>query len=290
MASGSMRDIKAKINATKKTSQITKAMNMVSASKLRKAESTIKNYRPFMKSIEILISHLIHSTLDVEHTMLKEREVKRTGYILITSDRGLAGGYNNSLFRKFKDDVEQKHKSSKEYEVAVLGLKGYTYYRNKDLNLVNDEVVNIRDDVQFLDIKDTIQSMIDLYVLEEIDEIVIYYNHYVNTVTQTVEAAQVLPVKDVAKSDEEVPKLYDLEPSPQAVIDTLMPIYIQNMIYGYILNAKASEHASRMTAMKNATDNAIDLIDTLTLHYNRARQAAITQEISEIVGGVAALE
>jgi F-type H+-transporting ATPase subunit gamma len=288
MAGGTAREIKTKIEATKKTSQITKAMNMVSASKLRKAERTIRGYRPFLQSIKDTISHILNSNLDVSHKMLEDRKVKKTGYLLITSDRGLAGGYNNNLFRQFREDLEERNQTSDDYILGILGSKGYTYFKNKDVHIINKNVVNLRDDVQFVDIVSLIQQMIDMYILEEIDEIVIYYNKYINTITQKIVSDKILPVNEIDGSNR--PILYELEPSPQEVLDTLMPIYIQNTIYGFILNAKASEHAARMTAMKNATDNAKEIVDNLNLHYNRARQASITQEITEIVGGAAALK
>lgn len=288
MAGGTAREIKNKIEATKKTSQITKAMNMVSASKLRKAERVIKGYRPFMQSIKDTISQILSSNLDVNHKMLEERDVKKTGYILITSDRGLAGGYNSNLFRQFKQDISEKHLSSDKYLLGIIGNKGFGYYKNKDVQIVNKNVVNIRDDIQFIDIVSLIQQMVDMFILEEIDEVIVYYNKYVNTIKQDIISEKILPIKEINGLNK--PIIYELEPTPQDVLDTLMPIYIQNIIYGFILNAKASEHAARMTAMKNATDNAKEIVDNLNLHYNRARQASITQELTEIIGGAAALK
>lgn len=282
---GSTRDIKNKITSTKKISQITKAMHVVSASKLRRAEKTMKDYRPFMKSVKNTIGHILSSNIEVTHKMLERRLVEKTGYLLITSDRGLAGGYNNNLFRQFLNDIKGKHDTSK---VAVIGNKGYGYFKNKDVHIINEQVIYNRDDVQFIDIISLIQKLIDMYLLEEIDEIVVYYNKYVNTIKQDIIAERILPVDKIEGDENQV--LYDLEPSPQEVLNTLMPVYIQNVIYGYILNAKASEHAATMTAMKNATDNAKEIVENLTLHYNRARQASITQEITEIVGGAAALK
>ncbi|MDF2699150.1 MAG: synthase subunit gamma [Haloplasmataceae bacterium] len=284
----STRHIKSKINATQKISQITKAMNMVSASKLRKAERTIKEYRPFIKSVQNTIATILSSNIDVSHKMLEERKVKKTGYLIITTDRGLAGGYNANIYRKFFNDVKLKHKSSDEYFVGVLGSRGFSYLLNKDLKLINKNVINIRDDVQFIDILDLIQKMIDMYIIEEIDEIIVYYNKYMNTLNQQVTFEKILPVSNINGEKSKI--LYELEPSPQAVLDTLMPIYFQNVIYGFILNAKASEHAARMNAMNNATNNAKEIINKLTVHYNRARQAAITQEITEIVSGASALK
>ncbi|HEY8365390.1 MAG TPA: ATP synthase F1 subunit gamma [Haloplasmataceae bacterium] len=288
MALGTARDIKNKIEATKKTSQITKAMNMVSASKLRRAEKVTKEYQPFMRSIKNTIAQILNSNIDIKHKMLEKREIKKTGYLLITSDRGLAGGYNNNLFRKFLSDVEDKHHSNDDFYLGIIGSKGYYYFKSKDMNMINQRIINIRDDVQFIDIIEVIQKLIDMYILEEIDEIVVYYNKYINTLKQDITAEVILPIETIDGEDKSI--MYDFEPSPQQVLNTLLPIYIQNLIYGIILNAKTSEHAARMTAMKSATDNALEIVETLTTHYNRARQASITQELTEIVSGAAALK
>lgn len=288
MAGGTARDIKNKIEATKKTSQITKAMNMVSASKLRRAEKVMKDYLPFMQSVKNTIVQILNSNLDIKHKMLEKRDVKKTGYLLITSDRGLAGGYNNNLFRQFLNDVNVKHQSNDDFYLGIIGSKGYYYFKSKDMNLINQRIINIRDDVQFIDIMEIIQKLIDMYILEEIDEIIIYYNKYINTLKQDITREVILPIESIDGEEKEI--IYDFEPSPQKVLNTLMPIYIQNLIYGIILNAKTSEHAARMTAMKSATDNAKEIVETLTTHYNRARQASITQELTEIVSGAAALK
>ena len=288
MASGTARDIKNKIEATRKTSQITKAMNMVSASKLRRAEKKMRDYRPFMKNLQDTIAQILNSNLDLQHKMLEKREVKKTGYLLITSDRGLAGGYNNNLFRQFLKDVKEKYKTNDDYYLGIIGSKGYYYFQAQDVNIINKNIINIRDDIQFIDIVELIQKMIDMYILEEVDEITIYYNKYINTIRQDITAEKILPIDTIEGDKRQI--LYEFEPSPQQVLNVLMPIYIQNMIYGFILNAKTSEHAARMTAMKSATDNAMEIIENLTLHYNRARQAAITQELTEIVSGAAALK
>lgn len=289
MAASSMRDIKAKINATRKTAQITKAMYMVSASKLKRAERKIKGYQPYLKSIQDTIATILNSSLDLSHKMLEKREIKRTAYILITSDRGLAGGYNSNLIREFFHNVKLRHQSEEEYVIGVLGQKGYNYFRSKQIEILNRQPYHVRDDIQFVDFIELIQYIMDLYLIGKVDEVIIYYNQYVNTITQKVVAEKVLPIEKLEGNINQN-LIYEFEPSAQKVLDNLIPIYIQNVIYGFILNAKTSEYAAQMTAMNNATDNAMELIDTLTLHYNRARQAAITQEITEIVSGAAALE
>lgn len=284
----SLRDIKSKINATNKISQITSAMEMVSAAKLRRAESLVKKYQPFLQSIKDVLAHIVGSDLEITHTMLQKREIKKTAYLLVTSDRGLNGSYNHNIYRTFFQDAEKRHQNDSEYIVSVLGQKGFNYLRSKGIKLINDRPFYVRDDIQFIDFIELIQHIIDLYIDEEIDEVVVYYNKYVNKLKQVVVSERVLPIESI-ESDKKTNLIYDFEPSPRVVLNTLMPIYLQNLIYGLILNAKTSEHAARMNSMKNATENAHEIIDTLNLHYNRARQQAITQEITEIVSGASAL-
>ncbi len=289
----SMREIKSRITATKKTSQITKAMHMVSASKLKKAEGSIKGFRPLMFQLRNMIDNLL-DTDDISHPMLTTREIKQTCYILVSSDRGLAGPYNSSVFKAFKSYVSEHHKDNN-FVVATIGHKAHSFAKRSKYNLLNQDPINIRDDIQFIDFKEITELFIDRYLEDKIDKIVVFYNHFVNTITQKVEHFQLLPIEDsytsVTEQEEETGMrlIYNYEPSPQAIIDHLLPMYVENTLYGIILDAKASEHASRMTAMKSATDNAEELIQTLQLHYNRARQAAITVELTDIIGGANAV-
>ena len=290
----SMREIRSRITATKKTSQITKAMHMVSASKLRKAERSIKGYRPLMYRLREMIDNLLTSD-DVTHPMLVEREINKTCYIIVSSDRGLAGPYNSSIFKEFKLFVEENHKSNDEFVVAPIGHKAMSFAKRGGYNLLIKESINVRDDVQFIDFKSVTENFIASYLKGNIDKIFVFYNHFVNTITQEVEHLQLLPVMNGFKDEEEVKEetgvklIYNYEPNPATIIRHLLPMYVENTLYGIILDAKASEHAARMTAMKSATDNAEDIIKTLQLHYNRARQAAITVELTDIIGGANAV-
>lgn len=277
----SMRNVKNRIVATKKTSQITNAMNMVSASKLKKSERTIKNYLPFVRQIEDVISDLVNSGEDFEHPLLTVRECKKTCYILITSDRGLAGPFNNNLFKKINEIISNHHPS--EYVVAPLGSRGYNYVKKMRYNMVNDEMILLRDDVSFDDIMGVITQIIKMYLNKEVDKVVIYYNHFVNTLVQKVQSKVLLPIKK--RFDKKSKDIYLYEGGIDSILDTVLPLYIQSLIYGVVLDSKASEHASRMTAMKSATDNAKEVISELELLYNRARQAEITSEITDIIGG-----
>ncbi len=289
----SMREIRSRITATKKTSQITKAMHMVSASKLKKAERAITEYRPLMYRLREMIDNLL-DTDDVSHPMLSERDIKKTCYIIVSSDRGLAGPYNSSVFKTFSQFIDENHKSDSEFVVAPIGHKAMSFVKRKGYKLLIEEAINVRDDVQFIDFKSVTNSFIDSYLKGEIDKIVVYYNHFVNTITQEVIGEQLLPITNGHKKEDTEERkttklIYSYEPSPKAIINHLLPMYVENTLYGIILDAKASEHAARMTAMKSATDNADDLIQTLQLHYNRARQAAITVELTDIIGGANAV-
>jgi len=296
----SMREIRSRINATKKTSQITKAMYMVSASKLKRAERSIKGFRPLMYRLREMIESLLEQD-DISHPMLTEREITRTCYIIVSSDRGLAGPYNSSIFKAFQAHVKETHKSTDEFVVAAIGHRAMSFAKRYKYNLLIEEPINVRDDVQFIDFKSVTEEFIHSYLKGDIDKIIVFHNHFINTITQEVEKTQLLPVangalKEIKEKQDlgedevnNIRRIYNYEPSPKAIINHLLPMYVENTLYGFILDAKASEHASRMTAMKSATDNAEELIGTLQLHYNRARQAAITNELTDIIGGANAI-
>lgn len=287
----SMRDIKQRITATRKTSQITKAMHMVSASKLRKAERSIYAFRPLAKRLSGVLSNVLSADVDLTHPMLEARPVEKTAYILVSSDRGLAGPYNNRTFKAFEAHIREVHESNDEFIVIALGFKAYHYARRNGYELMNEEVIQVRDDVQFVDFQPVSDQFIKAYLSGQVDKIEVFYNQYINTLNQSVEHQTLVPLEfnpfvetDPSKT-EGLKTMYVYEPSASGVLYQLLPMYVVNTLYGMILEAKASEHASRMTAMKSATDNAIDLIDTLQLQYNRARQEAITTELTDIIGG-----
>jgi len=288
----SMREIKSRITATKKTAQITKAMHMVSASKLKKAERSMKSYRPLMHQLREMIDNLLDSDTLLSHPMLVERESNHVCYILVSSDRGLAGPYNSSVFKEFMSYVKEHHQSDDEFTVATIGYKAYSFAKRMNYKMLNTEVINVRDDIQFIDFKSVTEAFMMDFLKGKIDRIIVFYNHFINTISQRVEHQQILPVTN-GRVHEETEKglniIYNYEPSPQIIINHLLPMYVENTLYGMILDAKASEHASRMTAMKSATDNADEVIHSLQLHYNRARQAAITIELTDIIGGANAV-
>ncbi len=285
----SMREIKNRINATSKTSQITKAMNMVSASKLRKADKQNRAFIPTKERIKSVLEDILATYLDVTHPLLEPRETKRTGYILVTSDRGLAGPYNNNLLKAFKTHLQETHQNQDDFIVGTIGYKAFSFCKRNKYPMINTESVNSRDDVEFIDFQLMSRSFIKHYLNHKVDKIVIYYNHYVNTLTQTVDTYTLLPISTLVKKKDSQVAEFLFEPSPQEVINQLLPIYLENTLFGIILDAKTSEHAARMTAMKNASDNAEDVIKKLNLYYNRARQNAITIELTDIIGGANAV-
>ena len=286
--SNSLREVKLRMTSTQKTAQITKAMNMVSASKLRRAEKTYSDYKAFMKQLNDVLSNIVSSGEKFEHSMLKEREIKKVGYIIITSDRGLAGPYNSNVLKALTQEIKEKNYSTDDYVVGVIGTQGYAYCKKKGYNLLNSEPTFVRDDVAFIDIAEFGKSLISLYESGEIDSLVVIYNHYVNTLTQNVALKQILPISGV-EGKKEIVTEYEFDQGIEKSLNMILPMYVENMLYGLILDAKASEHSARMTAMKNATDNAETFIETLRLVYNRSRQAAITKELIDIVGGAKAV-
>lgn len=275
---GDAKLIKNKIQATQNTAQITKAMNMVSASKLKQAELAIRHYYGFLEKIESIVRNLVSSG-DVEHPLFIPRNGSRTCYIIITSERGLAGPFNNNIY-KLLDSLYKDGDC-----VLPMGIRGYNYTKKK-YKLLSDEVVILRDDVRFENIIDSLLLIINHYLNNDFDKVEIIYNHYVNTLTQTPMTRTLLPIKLEEKEGIDLTSHhYDFDGGIDNILDKVLPIYIENIVYGLILDSKASEHASRMTAMKSATDNATEIIEALQLMFNRARQQAITLELTDIIGG-----
>ncbi|MBA2871189.1 F-type H+-transporting ATPase subunit gamma [Anoxybacillus calidus] len=283
----SLRDIKTRINATKKTSQITKAMEMVSASKLNRAENNAKSFVPYMEKIQDVVASVALGSSNANHPMLVKRPVKKTGYLVITSDRGLAGAYNSNVLRTVYQTIQKRHKSTDEYAVIAIGRVGLSFFTKRNIPVVLN-ITGLPDQPSFADIKRIASQTVNMFADGTFDELYMYYNHYVSAIQQDVTEKKLLPLTDLAANKKLTS--YEFEPSQEEILEVLLPQYAESLIYGALLDAKASEHAARMTAMKNATDNAKELIRTLTLSYNRARQAAITQEITEIVAGANALQ
>ncbi|RIO52570.1 ATP synthase F1 subunit gamma [Staphylococcus pasteuri] len=286
----SLKEIDTRIKSTKKMKQITKAMNMVSSSKLRRAENNTKQFKPYMDKMQDAITAVASSNKNSNHPMLRQRDVKRSGYLVITSDKGLAGAYSANVLKKLISDIKEKHNDSSEYSIVVLGQQGVDFLKTRGYEIENS-LVELPDQPSFKSVQALAKHAIDLYSEENIDELNIYYSHYVSVLENKPTTKKVLPLsqEDSSQGHGHM-STYEFEPDKESILSVILPQYVESLIYGTILDAKASEHASRMTAMKNASDNATELIDDLSLEYNRARQAAITQQITEIVGGSAALE
>lgn len=284
----SLREVKMRINATKNTAQITKAMYMVSQSKVKKAEKTYSNYRDFMSRIsDLVVSIVSNKSSDYIHPMLVEREIKKTAYILVTSDRGLAGAYNSNIFKEFDNIIKNNHSSKDEYICGAIGKQGFLHLRKRQVPILIDEPLFIRDDVLFIDLLDFANSFIDLYLSLKIDKIVIIYNHFINSITQEIVSKSLLPIEKIEGNKINLDYIY--ESGIEKTIDTLLPMYIQDIIYGIILDSKISEHCARRNAMQTATDNAKEVCDKLQLLYNRARQETITNELIDVIGGANAI-
>lgn len=281
-----LRDIKARIDSTKKTMQITKAMEMVSAAKLNRAEQNAKSFGPYVDKIQEVVGS-IASGSNAKHSMLLTRSVKKTGYFVVTADRGLAGAYNSNILRHVYRTIQQRHKSPDEYALIVIGKVGVNFFKSRKMSIL-DSITGVADQPSFAEIKAIASKAVSLYADGTFDELYMYYNHFVSAIQSDLTEKKLLPLTDIAETKSK--SSYEYEPSEDEILEVLLPQYAESLIYGALLDAKAAEHASRMTAMRNATDNANELIGQLTLSYNRERQAAITQEITEIVGGVAALE
>lgn len=282
MAKG-MREIKARIKSTQNTMQLTKAMEMVAASKLRRAQQAAQAARPYAAKLKEVVASIAAGTKGVKHPMLQEREIKKTGYLIITSDRGQAGGYNANILRKLMSAIRERHQSPDEYAIFVIGRKGRDYLRRRGIALV-EEVTGLSDSPQFADIKTIANMAVGKYEEGAYDELYLYYNEFVNALTQVPTEKKLLPL-DQLEAGEKSSASYEYEPSAEEVLNVLLPRYAETLVYSALLDAKASEFGARMTAMGSATKNAQKMIGSLTLTYNRARQAAITQEISEIVAG-----
>jgi F-type H+-transporting ATPase subunit gamma len=283
----SLRDIKSRITSTKKTSQITKAMQMVSAAKMNRAEMNAKAFVPYMTKIQEVTASIAQGSKGVQNPLLTSRPVKKTGYVVISSDRGLAGAYNSNVLRQLFNTIKSRHKSNDEFAIIAIGRVGRDFFKKRNMPVILD-IIGVPDQPSFAEIKDIASKTVGMFADETFDELFLYYTHYVSAIQLDVTEKKLLPLTDI-QSEGKLTS-YEFEPSAEEILDVLLPQYAESLIYGALLDSKASEHAARMTAMKNATDNANELISNLSLVYNRARQAAITQEITEIVGGAAALE
>ncbi|GGH32757.1 ATP synthase F1 subunit gamma [Paenibacillus segetis] len=281
MAKG-IREIKRQIKSIQNTRQITKAMEMVASAKLRKAQEKAQASRPYVEKLREVVSSIAAGSDGVSHPMMVSRPVKRTAYIVITSDGGLVGGYNTNVLRKVMDELNSRHSSKSEYGLFVIGRKGRDYFSRRDLPIVS-EITELSDTPKFADIKSLAYAAVQGFEEEKYDEVYICYSKFINAISQVPTVERLLPFDRVDQHG--VTATYEYEPSPEGVLEVLLPKYAETLIFGALLEGKASELGAKMTAMGSATKNATTMIGELTLTYNRARQAAITQEITEIVAG-----
>lgn len=290
---GSLNEIKNKIASTKKTSQITGAMQMVSAAKLAKSEQAAKSFQIYADKVRHITTDLLRSELlkgSTNPMLIRREEIKKTGYIVITSDSGLKGAYNSTILKAVMGMIDQDHTGKNEFEIIAIGGIGADFFKNRGMAPIY-ELRGIADNPNFEEVQKIIYKSVEMYKNEIFDELYVCYNHHVNSLTSQVRVQQMLPIEDLDHNEAEgYTASFELEPNRTAIVEQLLPQYAETMIYGALLDAKTAESAAGMTAMQTATDNARNVISDLTIQYNRARQAAITQEITEIVAGASALD
>jgi F-type H+-transporting ATPase subunit gamma len=286
MAAG--KEIRNQIGSIKSTQKITSAMEMVAASKMRKAQERMKATRPYAEKMRQVIGHIAKSNKDYVHPFMREREVNRVGYIVISSDRGLCGGLNGNAFKLLVREMKQWKDKGVETDLCAIGQKGASFFRSYGGNVVA-ALTHLGDNPSAEKLIGNVKVMLDAFEDGKIDRLYVIYNEFVNTMTQQPKSKQLLPLPE--SPDEEVGHQwnYIYEPDSRPILDGLLPRYIESQVYQGVVENLACEQAARMIAMKSATDNAGSIIDELQLAYNKARQAAITQEISEIVSGAASV-
>ncbi len=282
------KEIRTKIKSIRNTQKITKAMEMVAASKMRRSQDRMASARPYARKIRTVIAHLASAHPEYRHPFMEKRELRRAGFIVISSDRGLAGGLNVNLFRSTLAEMRRLRDEGVEFDFVLFGGKANAFFRRIGANVLAQRT-QLGDAPKLQDLIGPVKVMLDRYSSGEVDRVYMVYNEFVNSMTQRPRIEQLVPL---LPSDEDSLKHYWdylYEPDSKEVLDLLLTRYIESLVYQGLVENIASEMAARMVAMKSASDNAGNLIDELQLAYNKARQAAITQEISEIVGGAAAV-
>ncbi len=285
------KEIRKKIKSIQNTQKITRAMEMVAASKMRRAQDRMQAARPYAGKIRNVITHLHYAHPEYRHPFLVEREAKRAGFIVVTSDRGLCGGLNTNLLRATLLTMKEWKQKNVAIDICTIGGKGFSFCKRIGANIVS-HTSHLGDTPRLEDLIGTVKVMLDSYIKGDLDRLYLIYNRFVNTMSQKPLVEQLLPLP--ASNGDEQGKLehhwdYIYEPDSKEVLDDLLTRYIESLVYHGVIENLACEQSARMVAMKSASDNAGALIDELKLRYNKARQAAITQEISEIVGGAAAV-
>lgn len=284
------KEIRSKISSINKTRKITRAMEMVAASKMRKTQERMRASKPYANKIYDVVKHIARANSEYRHPFMNEREIKRVGLIIVTSDRGLCGGLNSNLLRESIRSIRGWKEQGQEVDVAVIGRKGHAFFKRVGGNIIGS-IEHLGDTPGVNDLIGVVKVMVDAYYNGTLDAVHVVYNEFVNTMTQRPLVKPLLPLP---KAEEDKTTMghhwdYIYEPDAKDLLDTLLERYIELQVYQAVVENIACEQAAKMIAMKNATDNAGDLIKEFQLAYNKARQAAITQELAEIVGGAAAL-
>ncbi|WP_459525256.1 F0F1 ATP synthase subunit gamma [Leuconostoc lactis] len=300
----SLQDIQRRISSTKKTRQITSAMQMVSTAKLNQIQRYSAGYQAYAARLEAVVEHLVSANLfhnaDAKHIpLIAQRPIKTTGILVVTSDRGLVGSYNANIIKQTNALLARLDLDQSNTVILAVGGNGADFYKKRGFNVILEHR-GVSDIPSFNEIRSVVRTVTSLYETEVFDALHVVYNHFVNRLTSEYRDVQLLPLTgdtldamggtDAAKAALDVQSAYEIEPDTTAVLNVVLPQFAQSLVYEAVLDAKTAEHAASSTAMKSATDNAKDLISNLELQFNRARQAAITTEITEITGGMAALE
>lgn len=289
-----LRDIKRRITSVHSTRQITRTMEMVATAKIKKAQERIESARPYAMSMMEVLGNVARNAKGAEHPLLLEHEERRrVAVIAVTGDRGLAGAFNSNILRMTERFIREQQGAGVEVDLLAVGKKAGGYFRYRGIEPVA-AYRDISGNPTFADAKSIAAHVIPAYAVGDLDEVVIMFNRFKNVAEQVPEQYKLLPIRatmlDEAAEESDVTAEYMFEPDAESVLEHLLPTYVETLIYRALMESAASEHGARRKAMKSATDNATDMIGTLTRSYNRARQAAITTEIAEIVGGAAALE
>lgn len=283
------KEIRTKIKSIQNTQKITKAMEMVAASKMRSSQDRMKKARPYATKIRKVIGHLAASSHEkFNHPYMQERKVERVGYIVISTDRGLCGGLNINLFKAAVNDMKEWHESGVNADLCIIGQKGGVFFRNMNCE-ISSLTTQMGDAPKLEQLIGIVKVMLDAFNEGTIDRLELVYNRFVNTMTQQPVVETLLPLQPLKEDTRDYAWDYIYEPDPVDVLEELLMRYVESLVYQAVVENNASEQGARMMAMKNASDNAGEIIGELQLAYNKARQAAITQEIAEIVGGAAAV-
>ncbi|MGE3919914.1 MAG: F0F1 ATP synthase subunit gamma [Gammaproteobacteria bacterium] len=284
------KEIRNQIRSINNTKKITSAMEMVAASKMRKAQDRMLVAKPYATKIRQVVGHLAHGNTEYRHLFLEQREIQRSGLIVVTTDRGLCGGLNTNLLRLTVATMKEWHKKDLPIDLSVIGSKGFSYFKRLGGNIIS-HAEHLGDTPSVTDLVGVVKSMLNAYKNKTVDYVGVVYNQFISTMSQKPTVLQLLPLVPVDEDDDRIKRHWDYlyEPDAKVLIELLLQRYIETQVYQAVVENFACEQAARMVAMKNAAENASALIDDLQLMYNKARQAAITREIAEIVGGAEAV-